>query len=94
MIYQSDIFGNIKSAEDVCSKSVGNKSIKQKYRQMYGYDNNHICKDCQHLKAIYNRDKRYYKCEYLHFWKLELTEDFKKKVVEQLAIDLNARIVK
>lgn len=33
-------------------------------------------------------------CGYLHFWKLELTEDFKKKVVEQLAIDLNARIVK
>ena len=33
-------------------------------------------------------------CGYLHFWKLELTEDFKKQVVEQLAIDLNARIVK
>ena len=33
------------------------------------------------------------KCGYLHFWKLELTEDFKKQVVEQLAIDLNARII-
>ena len=33
------------------------------------------------------------KCGYLHYWKLELTEDFKKKVVEQVATDLNARIV-
>ena len=33
------------------------------------------------------------KCGYLHSWKLELTEDFKKKVVEQLAKDLNARVV-
>jgi transcription elongation factor Elf1 len=34
------------------------------------------------------------KCGDLHFWKLELTEDFKKQVGEQLALDLNARIVK
>lgn len=32
------------------------------------------------------------KCGYLHFWELKLTEDFKKKVVEQLAKELNARI--
>lgn len=43
-----------------------------------------------YMKLIRNCEK----CGYLHFWKLELTEDFKKQVVEQLAIDLNARIVK
>ena len=33
------------------------------------------------------------KCGYLHYWKLELTEDFKKQVVEQLSKDLNAKVV-
>lgn len=56
-------------------------------RQKFGKEDEEIF--MSYMKLIRHCEK----CGYLHFWKLELTEDFKKQVVEQLAIDLNARIV-
>ena len=68
-----------------------------------GLPNSWKCPHCGKRQTFANEDNEIFmsfmqlirhceNCGYLHFWKLELTEDFKKKIVEQLEKDLNARM--
>ena len=57
--YQMDIFGNAVSVDEIRSKEHG--TIKSRFRKMYGFDDEHICKDCKY--CVYTeRDRRWYKC--------------------------------
>ena len=58
--YQMDIFGDAVAVEDIDTR-MPRSSIKSRFRKMYGFDDEHICKDCKY--CVYTeRDKRWYKC--------------------------------
>lgn len=58
-IYQLDIFGEEHSAESI--KDRQHETIKGQFRKMYGFDDAHQCRDCEHLTYT-ERDRRWYKC--------------------------------
>ena len=40
------------------------ESLKGWFRRVYGYDEQHRCKECKHLVS-YQANRKYYKCEKL-----------------------------
>lgn len=73
MIEQGNIFGGYEAVDESFLNPKGKQSIKQRFRNMFGYDANHICKDCKHL-VCKERDRKYYKCRLMGISASEATD--------------------
>lgn len=80
---QIDIFGNEISVIDIKNignKHLGKKSIKQKFRENYGYKKDFYCKDCDYFKEYYINGKKYFKCQKVGITSSSATDIRKKDI--------------
>lgn len=67
---QIDLFGNEIDVKDLEKVP---KSIKRAFRNVYGFNHDHICKDCKFLVSK-KRDRTYYKCSLMGISASEATD--------------------
>ena len=73
MIEQGNIFGGFEAVDESFLNPKGKQSIKQRFREMYGYDAEHICKNCKY--CVYTeRGRKYYKCRLMGVSASEATD--------------------
>lgn len=80
---QIDIFGNEISIVDITiteNKYLGRKSIKQKFRENYGYKKDFYCKDCDYFKEYHTNDRKYFKCQKIGITSSSATDIRKKDI--------------
>lgn len=69
---QIDIFGN--EVEPIDLLPLPKKTIKEKFREQYGYLYGKICKDCKYHKRFDYHHKYYHKCEKIGISNSEATD--------------------
>lgn len=62
---QLDIFGNLVDIETIIEEQNKQKkqTIKQKFREIYGFKNGYKCANCIYLYCRFHNNRNYYKCE-------------------------------
>ena len=78
---QLDIFGNLVDIETIIEEQNKQKkqTIKQKFREIYGFKNGYKCANCIYLYCRFHNNRNYYKCE-----KMMLTKQEKLQLKELL----------
>lgn len=69
---QLDLFGNSTPVKEVLAKE--KRTMKRLFRKLYGFDHNHVCKDCESFVSVYHRGKHYYKCKHIGLSNSEATD--------------------
>ena len=60
---QTDLFGNeVPISETVKSITGKRESIKDIFRKMHGFNDDHICKECRNVLYYRYNNKVFYKC--------------------------------